>query len=334
MAKDVLSQSEIDSLIKALSSGNLPPAQQDADIHKDSAAVVSYDFRRPNRFSKDQMRTLKNIHEIFARRLTNFLTAFLRIPCTIKLESASQVTYEEFINSLPLPTLLTVFQFSQSSGSALLEANSYFTFPIIDILFGGEGDTVKLTRELTEIELGVMRHINEKVLDCLRYAWEDMVEIAPAIEGLDTNPQYTQLFAPSEAVVLLSFSTEIAKNDGFLNLCLPYITLEPILTRLSVQNWHTRQSKARSNQSNLKSLEKRLGICEIELTAVLGSSEITVADFMNFEEGDIILLNRQLDKPVDFCLDGTPKFKINLGTLGHKMAAEITEISFEGEETA
>jgi flagellar motor switch protein FliM len=331
MAKDVLSQNEIDSLISALSSGDLSLKEKESELPGDSK-LVPYDFRRPNRFSKDQMRTMKNIHEIFARRLTNFLTAFLRIPVTIKLESASQVTYEEFVNSLPLPTLLTIFRLSKNNGSALLETNPYFNFPIIDILFGGEGDVVRKTRELTEIELKVMHRVSEKVLNCLSYAWEDMVEMSPEIEYQDTNPQYNQLFASNEAVVLLSFSTSIAGNDGFLNLCLPYITLEPILARLSAQNWHSRQAKAGWSPANVRSLEKRLSLCEVELTAVLGETEITVSDFLNFEEGDIILLNSLLNKPVDLCLDGKPMFRVNLGTLGNRMAVEITGITFEGEE--
>ncbi|RJX27842.1 MAG: flagellar motor switch protein FliM [Dethiobacter sp.] len=333
MGKDVLSQSEIDSIINALSSGDLSSKQQDDELlqaHK----VVPYDFRRPNKFSKDQMRTLKNIHENFARMLTNFLTAYLRIPAAVKLESASQVIYEEFICSLPLPTLVTVFRLSENNGSALLETNSFFTFPIIDILFGGEGKIIKQARELTEIELSVLRRVNEKVLNNLRYAWEDIADISPLIESLDTNPQFSQLLASNEAVALLSFSTNIAGNDGFINLCLPYITLEPVLTRLSAQNWHTRQSKMDWDMTKaLKNLEKKLKFIKVELTAVLGSTTITVSDFLNFEEGDIILLDRQVDKPVDLCLEGRPKFKINLGTLSTKMAGVITDIIFEEEET-
>ncbi len=331
MGGDVLSQNEIDSLINALSSGDLALKEEDGHTLRDSR-VMPYDFRRPNRFSKDQMRTLKNIHEIFARRLTNYFTAFLRIPVTVKLETVSQITFEEFVNSLPLPTLLTIFRLSKDYGSALIESNPYFNFPIIDILFGGEGDVVRKARELTEIELNVMKRVSEKILSCLSYAWEDMAEMSPEIEYQDTNPQFNQLFASNEAVALLSFSTSIAGNEGFLNLCLPYITLEPILARLSVQNWHSRQAKAGWSPDNIKSLEKRLGLCEVELTAVLGETKITVADFINFEEGDIILLNNFLNNPMELCLDGKPMFRVNLGTIGNRMAVEVTGIVFEGEE--
>lgn len=335
MTNDVLSQSEIDSIINALGSGDLSSKKQDEEELLRDDKIVIYDFRKPNKFSKDQMRTLKNIHENFARRLANFLTAYLRIPAIVKLESVSQVTYEEFICSLPLPTLVTVFRFSDNSGSALLETNSFFSFPIIDILFGGEGKFIKKTRELTEIELSVMRRVNEKILNNLRYAWEDIMEISPQIENLDTNPQFSQLLTSNEAMARLSFSTNIAGNDGFINLCLPYITLEPVLTRLSAQNLHARQAKTGWDiEKNQKALEKKLKVSEVELMAVLGSTTITVSDFLSFEEGDIILLDSQVDKPVDLFVEGNPKFKINLGTSGNKMAGIITEIlpTEEGSE--
>lgn len=331
MAKDALSQSEIDAIINALSSGDLATKQEDES--QVSADVVPYDFRRPNKFSKDQIRTLKNIHENFARMLANFLTAYLRISVTIKLESSSQVTYDEFIYSLPVPTLVTVFRLSDRNGSALIETNPFFTSPVIDILFGGEGKNIKQIRELTEIELSVLRRVNEKILNNLRYAWEDIADIAPQIEFLDTNPQFGQLVASNEAVVLLSFSTNIAGNEGFITLCLPYITLEPVLTKISAHNLHARQSKDNWDITEVKkNMEKRLKGSEVELTAVLGSTTISVADFLNFEEGDIILLDTYVDKPIDLCLAGSPKFKIILGMSGTKMAGEITEIINEKEE--
>lgn len=332
MTRDVLSQSEIDSLISALTSGDLSSKQQSSDIFADNK-ITPYDFRRPNKFSKDQIRTLKNVHENFARMLSNFLTAYLRVPAEVRLESISQVIYEEFIYSLPLPTLMTVFRMSGQLGIALFETNSFFTFPIIDLLFGGEGRLIRENRELTEIEISVLRKVNEKILNNLRYAWEDIVELQPIIDALDTNPQFSQLLPSNEAVALISFSTNIAGNEGLVNLCLPYITLEPVIAKLSVQNLHTRQAgSTREISDATKKLEKRLKSTEVELTAVLGQTSITVSDFLHFEAGDIILLDNPVDKPVDLCLEGKPRFKISLGALGNKVAAVVTDILLEEED--
>lgn len=332
MTRDVLSQSEIDSLISALTSGDLSSKQQSNDIFSDNK-VTPYDFRRPNKFSKDQIRTLKNVHENFARMLTNFLTAYLRVPAEVKLESISQVIYEEFIYSLPLPTLMTVFRLSGQLGIALFETNSFFTFPIIDILFGGEGRIIRENRELTEIEISVLRKVNEKVLNNLRYAWEDIAEIEPVIDAMDTNPQFSQLLPSNEAVALINFSTNIAGNDGLINLCLPYITLEPVIAKLSVQNLHTRQAGSNWEIGEaVKKLERKIKTTDVELTAVLGHTSITVSDFLHFEVGDIILLDSPVDKPVDLCLEGKPRFKINLGALGNKIGAVVTDILLEEDD--
>ncbi len=333
MGKDVLSQSEIDSIITALGSGDISTQEESAEQVSEDEVTI-YDFRRPNKFSKDQMRTLKNIHENFARMLTNFLTAYLRVPVAVKLESSSQVSYEEFMNSLPLPTLVTVFSFSELGGRAFMEMNPYFSFPIIGILFGGEGKLINKMRELTEIELSVMRRINEKILDNLRYTWEDFADIDPVIENLDTNPQFSQLIASNEAVVLLSFSTQVEGNEGFINLCLPYITLEPMLGQLSVQNWHTRQGKKdQDEEQSLEKLKKRLKGAEVELTALIGKTDITVADFLQFEEGDIIMLDKSVEDPIELCLEGRPKFGMNLGKVGKKVAGVIVDRA-EDEEDA
>ena len=332
MGKDALSQSEIDSVINALGSGNLTAKTKNQELSSDS--VFPYNFRRPNKFSKEQIRTLKNIHENFARMLANFLTAYMRSTVSVKLESINQITYDEFIYSLTLPTLITAFRFADKGGSAFLETNPHFSFPIIDILFGGEGQLVKHSRELTEIELSVMRQVNEKILKNLRYAWEDIADITPEIETLDTNPQFSQLLASNEAVALLSFSTKIAGNEGLVNLCLPYITLEGLLPQLSTQNWHTRLSKNELDMTKAKKkLEQKLKVSEVELTAVLGSASISVSDFLSFELGDIILLDRQVNQPVDLCLEGWPKFKITLGALDGKMAGVINDIIRSEEET-
>lgn len=324
MGKDVLSQSEIDSLIGALSTGDLRKPEE-ATLASDKA--ILYDFRRPNKFSKEHIRAMKVVHENFARGLANFLTVYLRMPVTITLESVSQVTYEEFIFSLPLPTLVTVFRLSEDIGSAILETGSQFAFPIVDILFGGEGKQLKKTRELTEIELSAMKKVNEKILDNLRYAWDDILPIAPVIEALDTNPQFNQLIASNETVVFLTFSVEIGGNQAFINLCFPFIVLEPVLDKFSTQQWFSRDSKSGADINKAqKKLVSRIVEAEVEMTAVLGKTNITIEDFLNFEIGDVIQLDRGIDDPVDIYLEGKHLFSVNLGTTNNKMAGMITEL--------
>ncbi|MDW7650999.1 MAG: flagellar motor switch protein FliM [Bacillota bacterium] len=324
--KEVLSQNEIDSLIHALSTGQIADEEQDAGLAETS--VRTYDFRRPNKFSKEQMRTLQIVHENFARILSNFLTAYLRTPVQVKLASVSQVTFEEFIFSLPTPTLMTIFNASEKMGSAMLESNPQFIFPIIDLLFGGEGETPKKIRELTEIELTVMRRIITKILENLRYAWEDINELQPVIENMDTNPQFNQMIASNETVALITLSTKIRDSEGLINVCFPYLTLEPVIARLTAQHWFS-ASQNRGAAKNQQFLENGVEAAEVELSAVLGHATVNMEDFLQFEVGDVILLDQNVGSPLTLLVEDKPMFKVQAGTIQGRRAVQFLD---SGEE--
>ncbi|MBE3573796.1 MAG: flagellar motor switch protein FliM, partial [Moorella humiferrea] len=231
---DVLSQAEIDALLQALSSGEVPAEEFKEEK---TARVKKYDFRRPNKFSKEQLRTLYMVHENYGRLVANFLSAYLRANIQIKILSVEQMTYEDFILSLPTPTLMNVFTMEPLKGSAVLQANMNFIFPIIDLLFGGRGEMPSFVRELTEIELHVLKRLNGRILEQLRYSWSDIYSFTPKLEAMETNPQFTQVISPNETVAVITLSTSVAGQEGLLNLCLPYMLLEPVISRLSASHW-------------------------------------------------------------------------------------------------
>ncbi len=331
MAKDILSQSEIDSLISALSSGSVKAVAKEEE-KKDHS---SYDFRRPSKFSKEQIRTLQVIHDNYARMLGNFLAAYLRVPVQIQLVSVSQVTYEEFIFSLPIPTLVTVFNMHPELGSAMLETNPSFVFPLIDLVFGGVGEIPKDTRELTDIELTVMRQINDKLLNNLRYVWEDITSLTPRVENMETNPQFNQMFASTETVALLTFTTQIKGNQGMLNLCFPFITLEKIMPKLTSQFWfkQTHQDLTRLHEQRLL---KQLEQVEVDVNVILGKTTVTLDDFLSFSKGDIIPLQRMEGEDLDILVEGELLFKAQPGAFGQNVAVQIKgwHLEEEVEESA
>ncbi|HHU75561.1 MAG TPA: flagellar motor switch protein FliM [Firmicutes bacterium] len=330
LGKDVLSQSEIDSLISALSSGKIAEVEKEDD---EAAEYRDYDFRRPSKFSKEQIRTLQFLHENYARSLTNFLAAYLRVPVQIQFASVSQVTYEEFVFSLPVPTLVTVFKMSEEMGSSMLETNPSFVFPIIDIVFGGGGQVPKNLREFTDIEVTVMKQINSHLLDNLRYTWEDIVPLNPRVESMDVNPQFSQMFASTETVILLTFTTQIKENEGLINLCFPYITLEKIIPRLTSQYWFKQGSMAAS-QFNEGIILGLIGEVEAELSAVLGQTTVTLDEFLQFREGDIIRLSQMEGDDLDILIENQPLFKGQPGAAGQHLAIQITRwMDKEGTET-
>jgi flagellar motor switch protein FliM len=326
--RDVLSQTEIDSLVQALAREQLEPAEKQAAVT--DSDVKRYDFRRPNKFSKEQIRTLQNIHENFARRLTNFLSAYLRTPVHVKLAGVTQVTFEEFIFSLPTPTLMTVFKTSAEEGSAMLETNTQFVFPIIDLMFGGEGESPKKTRDLTEIEITVMRRIIGRMLENLRYAWEDVLLMSPEIENMDTNPQFNQMIASNETVALLTFATQIRNSHGLINICFPYITLERVLANLTAQHWFSASYRATGDERHI--LENLLERVRVEVSVLLGNSNVQVDDFLRFEVGDVILLEQKVSSPLTVMVEEEPVFTCRPGVCGRQRAFQLLRVKGEHDD--
>lgn len=324
---DVLSQSEIDSLLSALSSGEVkieelkdPPKQTD---------YKRYDFRRPNKFSKDQLRTMQMLHGVFARLLSSFLTGYLRNNVQLEVVSVDQLTYEDFIRSAPSHTVLTIFSLIPLQGTAILQYDPMFLFPMIDLYFGGNGESPKYVRELTDIEISVTKKLSAKILENLALAWKDIIIIDPFIESIETNPHLHQIFSFNEIVALITLSTQVGDTvKGFINLCLPFPLLEPILSQLALQR---RFGPKNSSIDDLESkqLQYWLGFPMIDMTVLAGQAQITVNDFLQLQEGDVILLDRKVDQDMDLYIGQLLKFKVQAGTLGNQLAMQITAIVSE-----
>lgn len=316
--RDTLTQSEIDSLINAISAGAI-----DTQAAPEKEEYRAYDFRRPTKFTKEQIRTLQIIHDNYARIMGNYLTAFLRVPVKLQVVSVAQVTYEDFIYSLPVPTLMTIFNASPDMGIAMLETSPTFVFTLIDLLFGGEGKPPSKIRELTDIETTVMRQVKEKFLDNLSYVWKGIVELSPQIESMDTNPQFNQVIASSETVVLVTLSVSVQDVQGFINLCFPYLTLERVLPRLTAQQWFD-QFQFAADRGTPGNVEKCLRAPAVDVQVVLGKSRITLEDFMQLREGDVLTLQRRKEEQLEVLIEGCPVFKARPGKRGRRLGIQIT----------
>ncbi|MGA2377950.1 MAG: flagellar motor switch protein FliM, partial [Spirochaetia bacterium] len=230
---EVLSQDEIDQLLTAISSGEVSTDEPIAQV--DQRKIKIYDFKRPDKFSKDQIRTVSIMHETFARQTTTALSSQLRSLAHVHVASVDQLTYEEFIRSIPNPTTIAVINMDPLKGSAILEIDPAVTFAIIDRLFGGQGEGAKFTRELTDIEASVIEGIIVRILGNLREAWATVIDLRPRLGQIETNPQFAQIVPPSEMVVLVTLETKVGEVEGMMNFCIPYLTIEPIIPKLSAQ---------------------------------------------------------------------------------------------------
>lgn len=240
-AGEVLSQSEIDALLAALSAGEM--SAEELKKEEEGRRVKTYDFRRALRFSKDQIRSLTRIHENFARLLTTFFSAQLRTYVQISVASADQIPYEEFVRSIPKMTIINVFEVPPLDGHVLLEVNPNIAYAMLDRVMGGRGASMDKVEHLTEIETRIMSSLFDKAFAHWRDAWESVAEVDPLFVDFEVNPQFLRMIAPNDTVVVISLNTQIGEARGMMNVCIPHVVLEPIMPRLSVHYWMQAQKR-------------------------------------------------------------------------------------------
>ena len=320
---DVLSQSEIDALLSALSTGSLEPEelQKEEEKHK----VKVYDFRSPQKFSKDHIRTLELIHDNYARIISNFLTAQLRKNVKVKIETVEQITYEEFIHSIPNPTIMTMFRMPPLTGTILFETNPQFSFQIIDVLLGGTGERNTVSKEFSDIDKNIMMQITSGMISNLKLAWEDILSVEPEVESLETNPAINQTLAPNEPVALVTFSVEMGKSNTFINICIPYLSIEKVLDKLVVQYWFQNEKDVLGDEVREK-IEEGLNPVEIEMSAELGCTHLTIDDFLNLSRGDIIRLDNKCTSPIKIYVENQECYYARPGIIGKNLGIAVLDI--------
>jgi len=339
---EVLSQDEIDQLLTAISSGDY----ENEEIHQqtDQKKIKIYDFKRPDKFSKEQIRTVSSMHEAFARLTTTSLSAQLRSLVNVHVASVDQLTYEEFIRSIPNPTTLAVINMDPLKGSAILEIDPAVTFSILDRLFGGPGEGAKISRDLTEIEQSVMEGIIVRILGNMREAWSQVIDLRPRLGQIEVNPQFAQIVPPTEMVVLVTLETKLGEVEGMMNFCIPYLTIEPIISKLSAQYWYSSVRRGATTE-NLNILRDSLSTISVSLVAEIGRMNLNMRDVVSLQPGDVIRLpNTNINDPLMLNIGDRTKFHCRPGVVGNKVAVQVTkkledvevmdfeELAAEGEE--
>ncbi len=318
---EILSQDEIDALLTAISTGEVDTSEYSQA--KEQKKVKIYDFRRPDKFSKDHIRTLQMMHETFARLTTTALSAQLRALVHVHVASVDQLTYEEFIRSIPNPTTLAVINMDPLKGSAVLEIDPSITFTIIDKLFGGMGEPVKMSRELTDIELSVMEGIIVRILGNLREAWSNVIDLRPRLGNIETNPQFAQIVPPNDMVVLITLETKVGEVEGMTNLCIPYISIEPVISKLSAQYMYSSIRKGATDE-NLSIIQSRLESVTLPVVAEIGEAKISFREVLSLLPGDVIKLpDTKIGSDMVLKVGGRKKFKCRPGLVSSRIAVKI-----------
>lgn len=319
---EVLSQNEIDSLLNALSSGEL-----DADEMKDTGKkqVKNYDFARPAKFSKEHLRTMEIIFEQYGRLLSTNLPGYLRKNIQVEVMNSEAVTYSEFSNALSNPVLLGIVNFEPLPGNIIIELATNLGYAIVDRMLGGMGIPLEHNREFSEIELLIIERIMNVCINLLREPWTNVVEIHPRLERIETNSQFAQFISPSEMIAIITINIKIGDVEGLMNVCLPYMTLEDVMDKLNTKYWFSTM-KERGEMEYTEIIESLIAKAPMPVKAVLGKSAISVSDFINLQVGDIIRLNTKVDDELNVYVGNINKFTALPGASGDRYAVRVTSV--------
>jgi flagellar motor switch protein FliM len=329
MSGDVLSQTEVESLLNAMSSGGHPEASVAAaavsSAPRSREKVIPYDFKRPERVGKEQMRALQTLHEGFGRNFGAALSALLRSIVEVKLTSVDQLTYSEFVFSLENPTCFNLLKAEPLEGNLILDINPSILYPIIDRLLGGGRETGPLARRpLTEIELRLVSRITTLFLQELRHAWENVLDLKLEVVQVESNPQLVQIVPPNEVVVLISFELTIGELRGMMNLCIPYNTIERISGKLSANSWVS-YGRRPATPETMAQISQALCTSQVELRVRLAQSRLSTSELIGLRIGDIITTEKDVHHPVIVSVEGIPKFQAKPGCFKGRKAVMILD---------
>ncbi len=333
----VLSQQEIDNLLSAMSSGEI--TQETVEIENEQSKIKNYDFRRPTKLSKEYINTLYMIFEDFSKMGSNALSTQLRTNAAFQLAAIEQISYEEFIHSIPKFTLLGLLQSEPMNGIQIIEMNPQLCMLLVELLCGGteihqqQGENAEANladkKSFTDIELAILEEIMSQLTSAFEHSWKDIVNLSTVLGGMDTNPQLLQNMSPNEPVVLVTFTVKIFEVQTFINICIPYVFFEGIVDKLSFRNWF--DSNKTSSQEDSDELQKSLNGVDLELEVLLGEAQMSLSDFLHLVPGDVIKLDRKITDPLDTFIEGKPFYRVIPGKKGDQYAIELID-KLEGDQ--
>jgi flagellar motor switch protein FliM len=311
----VLSQNEIDNVFKKV---------RDTREEDFAKRAQPYDFRRPDRIAKDQLRSIHMLHENFGRSLASSLSAYLRAYVAVNLVSVEQLSFSEFTQCLPSPTSAVALGLAPFDGSAVLELNPSLVFPVLEMLLGGSGKTAtKITREITEIEEVILESLLRFILHDLRTAWEVVAKMEFSIDSHETEPQLLQILAPSEAVVAISMEVRIGDISGMMNIGIPSIVVKMLRNRFD-QQWSVRKTEA-TQQEHMRFLNL-VRSAQLHIDTRLEGQTLKVETLLDLQEGEVLAFDHPLAKPFDVSVNGVRKYRGEVVVAGRKRAVEIREL--------
>jgi flagellar motor switch protein FliM len=327
----ILDQNEIDALMAAVDAGDVDAAEDAFAVSVFSRGgqragdvdVRPYDFKRPERVSKEQMRAIENLHESFSRSFGAALSGFLRTIVECKVANIEQMTFSEFTHSLPNPTSFNLLQPRPLNGTVCLELSPLIIYPIVDRLLGGSNaDLFIPQRPLTAIEMRLVDKILDRAIASMVEAWQDVIELTIEIEDQESNPQLVQIVPPNEVVVVVGFEIKMAGRAGTMSLCIPYAVIEPVVEKISAQTWAAYKRDQNDEENRLR-VASTLDTANVVVTTLLAETTIKVNELRDLEVGDVLLTEKPSSAPLTLMVEGRRKFIGHIGEFKGNRAFKV-----------
>lgn len=320
---DILSQNEIDDLLAQLSTGEINAQEYNKETSEKK--IKEHDFKRPSKFAKDHLRTMQIIHENYARLITNFLSGYLRTLVQVDVISMEALQYSEFTNSIANPAVLGIINFNPLPGSIIFDFSPAIAYALIERILGGKGNGIEKIRGFTEIELAILMRIISQMLTFMREPWENVAQVRPSLDRIETNAQFAQIMNPTEMVALVTFQTKVGEVEGLMNLCIPHMVVEPVMSKLSTKIWFSMIEKGTTEETK-ESLRVKVADTRVPLIAILGRTELMVSEFLQLQTGDVLALKTPVDGEMEVMVGELHKFNAKPGVKNKKTAVKVTRV--------
>lgn len=335
---EILSQSQIDSLLSSLTSGGALKEMEAPEPGQPGKKIKEYDFRSPKLFTREQLKLLYSIYENYARILSSHITGILQTYSLVEIIEVEEQQYYEFNNALPDSVLIGIIDFAVKDGEGeedlvFMDISKDIGFCCIDRLLGGSGKPVESDREYTEIELGILEHLNKGIVNLMKNVWTDHLDVAPRLMKLETNSRILQGISADENVVIVVMNILVNETQGKLNICIPAVTLDMLFKKKSAQSKkNARRGDQMTEAQRRADILNEISKSELEITGVLGTIEVLSKDLIDLEVGDIIKLNKPENAMVELFIGDTPWYRGNMGSYNRKRAIEIRESLKRGSD--
>lgn len=326
---EILTQSQIDALLKGINSGEVNTDDSDNKEKK----VKEYDFYSPKKFTKEQLRTMDSLHENLSRLLSNYFSGVLRVFAEVSVLQVEEQRYFEFNNALPDNALIGLLEMqpkihNMNESTLMVDMSTNIGFFLIDRLLGGSGDGYALTRDFTEIEIAILTNIYQKLTSYIQDSWCDYIEVACSLDSIETNPRLLQVYAPEDIVVIVVLSVKLRELEGTVNICIPGIGLEEMLGDFTSKYTRINRKLSDENREALrkKVIEDSLYGSDLEVKAIFDQTQLELADIMRLRVNDVIPLSKHVNGNINLFVDNAPWFSGKLGVTKNKKAVKITGI--------